>query len=413
MQENEAILKRQKYNIRFKNGDMDFMLNWAIGISQIIGMSASQAFYAVHGIKDGEPSGWRQGFQAQGDSQLEHAREFIQNGQNLAAGQLSLGAAYAYRAAIQYTDPTTAEFDQRIQSMQTSFRQGIDLIGVPMRPIEVPFEQTTLPGYYLEHDDQLRPLVMMVGGGDTFCEDLFYFAGYPGWKRGYNVIMVDLPGQGITPNRGQHFRADMDKPFSAVLDWVEANAAAKPAQIAVYGVSGGGYFSAQGVAADRRIHAWIASTPIFDIAETFQREMGNALKSPGWLLNTVMRLASSINESAEINLRKYAWQFGTSDFKSAIDGVMVQAKTVDCSGISCPSLFLVSEGEGPELQRQARVMFDDFSRRGVNVTLREFTAAQGADGHCELNNLRLLHLVIFDWLDKIFAHEPGDVRLRC
>jgi hypothetical protein len=126
-----------------------------------------------------------------------------------------------------------------------------------------------------------------------------------------------------------------------------------------------------------------------------------------------VHLAGSVNESAEINLKKYAWQFGTSDFKSAIEGVMEQAKAVDCSGISCPSLFLVSEGEGPELQRQTRVLFDDFSRRGVNVTLREFTAAEGADGHCELNNLRLAHLVIFDWLDQIFGNEPGEVRLRC
>jgi len=413
MKENEAILKRQTYNIRFKNDDMDFMLNWAIGIGQIIGMSASQAFYAVRGIQDGDPAGWRKGFLAQADYQLERAREFIRSGQKLAAGQLSLGAAYAYRAAIQYTDPTSADFDQSVQSMQKSFRQGIDLIGVPMRPIELPFEQTTLPGYYLEQDDQLRPLVMMVGGGDTFCEDLFYFAGYPGWKRGYNVLMVDLPGQGITPNRGQHFRADMDKPFSTILDWVEANAAKKPEQIATYGVSGGGYFTAQGVAADRRINAWIASTPIFDIAETFQREMGNALKTPGWLLNTLARLAGSFNESADINLKKYAWQFGTSDFKSAIDGVMVQAKPVDCSGITCPSLFLVSAGEGPELKRQARVLFDDFSRRGVDVTLREFTAAEGADGHCGLNNLRLVHLVIFDWLDRAFGHASGDVRLYC
>jgi pimeloyl-ACP methyl ester carboxylesterase len=413
MKENEAILKRQKYNIRFKNDDMDFMLNWSIGIGQIIGMSASQAFYAVHGIKDGDPDGWRKGFQAQGDQQLERAQEFIQNGQKLAAGQLCLGAAYAYRAAIQYTDPTTANFDKRVQAMEKSFQQGIDLIGVPIRPIEVPFEQTTLPGYYLEQDEQLRPLMMMVGGGDTFREDLFYFAGYPGWKRGYNVIMVDLPGQGITPERGQHFRVDMDKAISSVLDWVQVEAAAKPAQIAIYGVSGGGYFSAQGVAADRRINAWIASTPIFDIAETFQREMGNALKTPGWMLNTLVHLAGSVNESAEINLKKYAWQFGTSDFKSAIEGVMEQAKAVDCSGISCPSLFLVSEGEGPELQRQTRVLFDDFSRRGVNVTLREFTAAEGADGHCELNNLRLAHLVIFDWLDQIFGNEPGEVRLRC
>ena len=413
MKENEAIVKRQKYNIKFKNADMDFMLNWSIGIGQIIGMSASQAFYAVHGIKDGDPAGWRSGFQAQGDYQMERAREFSNHGQKLAAAQLSLGAAYAYRAAIQYTDPGSPDFDGRIQAMQESFRQGIDRLGVPMRPIEVPFEQTSLPGYYLEQDERLRPVVMMVGGGDTFCEDLFYFAGYPGWKRGYNVIMVDLPGQGLTPARGQHFRVDMDKAVSTVLDWLEEHAAAKPDQIAIYGVSGGGYFSAQGVVADRRIKAWIASTPIFDIVEVFRREMGSAMKTPGWLLNLLMRLAGSFNESAQINLNKYAWQFGTQDFKSAIDQVMLLAKPLDCSAIACPSLFLMSEGEGPELKRQTRVLFDDFSRRGVNVSLREFTAAEGADGHCQLNNLRLAHLVVFDWLDKIFGNEPGDVRLYC
>jgi hypothetical protein len=28
-----------------------------------------------------------------------------------------------------------------------------------------------------------------------------------------------------------------------------------------------------------------------------------------------------------------------------------------------------------------------------------------------LNNLRLVHLVIFNWLDRIFGHEAGDMRL--
>ena len=49
----------------------------------------------------------------------------------------------------------------------------------------------------------------------------------------------------------------------------------------------------------------------------------------------------------------------------------------------------------------------------ADKTEREFTAAEGADGHCELNNLRLLHLVIFDWLDRLFGREAVDVRLRC
>ena len=92
---------------------------------------------------------------------------------------------------------------------------------------------------------------------------------------------------------------------------------------------------------------------------------------------------------------------------------MLQAEARDYSGTTCPSLFIASKGEGQESKRQTRVLFGVFSRSGVNVSLCEFTAAEGADGHCELNNLRLVHLVIFDWPDCVFEHEPGDVRLYC
>jgi hypothetical protein len=30
-----------------------------------------------------------------------------------------------------------------------------------------------------------------------------------------------------------------------------------------------------------------------------------------------------------------------------------------------------------------------------------------------LNKLRLAHLMIFEWLDRVFGNEPGDARLRC
>ena len=93
--------------------------------------------------------------------------------------------------------------------METLFQEGIQLLKVPMRPVEVPYAGKSLAGYYLEHDDQERPLVLMIGGGDTFREDLFYFAGYPGWKRGYNVMMVDLPSQGLMPARGLTMQVDM------------------------------------------------------------------------------------------------------------------------------------------------------------------------------------------------------------
>ena len=413
MTEKQAIFARQATSIRFRNEDMDFMLSWWIGVSQILGMSASQVFLAVNGMKDGDPDAWRKGFRALAERQARAASALHEKGQRLAAGQSEIGSAYALRAALQYTDPSSADFPGMIHAMEEAFQRGVASMGMPVRPIEVPFEGGSLPGYFLEHDGTDRPVVVMVGGGDTYREDLLYFAGYPGWKRGYNVLMVDLPGQGRTPGQGFTFRVDMGGVISRLLDWLEANARSRPSRVALYGVSGGGYFTAQCAARDSRVKLWIAASPIYDVAEMFRSELGAVLKAPGWLLGFLARVAGSVNRSAQINLSKYAWQFGTTDFKAAADGVLEQAEAVAYTGVSCPCLFLISEGEGAELRRQARVITDDLLRRGVDATLREFTAAEGADGHCQLNNLRLAHLVVFDWLDRVLKHDPGDLRLRC
>lgn len=413
MQKSDEIIKREKYPIRFKNQDMDFIFSWMLGVTQVIGMSHGQLFYAVHDIGDGDPDGWREGFSREGRFLVEEASRSEQNHRNLAAGEAYFGAAYAFRAALQFTDPNLHDFDELVKGMEDAFQQGVRLMSIPMRSIDVPFENAKLPGYYLEHDAEQHPTLLMVGGGDTFREDLFYFAGYPGWKRGYNVLMVDLPGQGKLPGLGQHIRADMDRPIIVCLDWLEANAVTESKDIAIYGVSGGGYFTAQAVANERRIKAWVASTPITDMAEVFRKEVGSAVRAPGFMLSAVMRLSGSFNKSAEINLKKYAWQFGTKDFKTAAEAVLQQAKPVDSTSITCPSLFLSGENEADELKRQAKALYEVLKNRGVDVSMHEFTAAEGGDAHCQLNNLRLCHEIVFDWLDRVFEHDPGDVRLRC
>jgi pimeloyl-ACP methyl ester carboxylesterase len=411
MKTTEPILKRQKYSYRFKDEDMDFFFNWTVGLGQILGMAPAQVFFSVHGIKDGDPAGWRDGFLRMARSQLGQAQALVEEKHPLAAGEAYLGAAYAFRFALQYIDPTKPEFTEHVLSMEQAFLQGTACLGVPLRSVEIPFEKASLPGYFLEHDDQPRPLVLMIGGGDSFREDLFYFAGYPGWKRGYNVLMVDLPGQGKVPGRGLYYRPDMGTPIRAVIDWLETNAAVRPEQIAIYGISGGGFYTCQGVACDPRIQAWVASTPFFDYELVVRREFGSVLKAPGWLLNLYQRLAGSLNKSAHINLNKYAWSAGMPSFAYAVEHGLPLFKPVDYTKIGCPSLFLVGEGEGEELKRETQVLFEDFSRRGVDVTLRRFTAEEGADGHCQLTNLRLAHLIIFDWLDRAFGHDSGNVRL--
>jgi hypothetical protein len=91
-------------------------------------------------------------------------------------------------------------------------------------------------------------------------------------------------------------------------------------------------------------------------------------------VNGLLKLAGNFNESAEVGLKKYAWQFGTADFASAVAAVLEQAKPVDYAKITCPSLFMMGESEGTELQRQTRVLHETFQKRKVPVTLTVFAA---------------------------------------
>lgn len=396
MQKNEKILKRQSTKIFFDNDDTDFFFNWMLGVAELFGMSHGELFYLTHKIgRDGKPSKWRACFTDHADYLVRLAK--AATGEQMAA-DCYFGATYAYRAVLQFIDPFSPEYPKLVCAMENAFAGAVRAINIPIKPVRVPYQTGYLPGYYLYCDNN-RPTVVMVGGGDTYREDLFYFAGWPGWWRNYNVLMVDLPGQGSNPARGLTFTVDAGEPIAACLDWLQTeNPNAR--HIALYGVSGGGYFTAQAAAKDTRISAWIASTPIFDVAELFRREFGAALKAPGWLMNLALKLAGNINEVADINLKKYAWQFGTSDFRSAINEVFEQAKVVDHQAITCPSLFLMGESEGAELRRQTRYLHDEFIRRGLDTTLHEFDSQSGADAHCQLNNLRLAHSVVFDWLDS-------------
>lgn len=401
----DEVLRRQSTRTRFKNGDMDFALNWTLGVSQIIGPSSGEVFAAVSTIKDGDPRSWRESFFRQAGYLSDRADRFESDDNPDAASYSAFGAAYARRFALHFQDPAAAEWRSDVVRMEQDFMRGALLHKVPIRAVEVPFEGRALPGYYLEIDSTPRPTVLTIGGGDTFREDLFYYGGYPAWQRGYNALMVDLPGQGKTPDAGFTFRSDAASSISACIDWLEHHATASDARLAVYGLSGGGYFAAQAVAADPRIAVWVASTPITDIALLFQREMGTVLRTPGWLLSVAAKFLGRANAILDVSLKKYAWQFGTSDFAEAVKRVQTEAPGVRTGAITCPSLFLLGDGEAAELRRQTETLASEMRQEGHDVTVRRFRHEEG-DAHCQVSNLKLAHLVIFDWLDDHFRVAP-------
>src|SRR5215471_17078929 len=117
MKQSDVILKREQVHIRFKNEEMDFMFNWVLGFGEIIGLSHGEIFYAIAGIKDGDPAGWREGFRREGHYLRQRALDFEQE-LRAAAGHSQFAAAYAYRASLIYADPTEASFETRVSEME-------------------------------------------------------------------------------------------------------------------------------------------------------------------------------------------------------------------------------------------------------------------------------------------------------
>lgn len=198
----------------------------------------------------------------------------------------------------------------------------------------------------------------------------------------------------------------MKAPIDAVIDWLNQHAAQQPAdQLALYGVSGGGYFTAQAVANNPRIKAWVASTPIMDISAVFKKELGPVGRTPGWVSRTVMSTAGNFNASAELTIKKYSWQFGVSDFLSAVREIIEKATPLDPEAIHCPCLLMVGESEGSEMKRQTLELGETLFKLGRNVTVRTFSPEDGADAHCQVNHFKLAHAEVFDWLDRIFQRQ--------
>jgi hypothetical protein len=76
-------------------------------------------------------------------------------------------------------------------------------------------------------------------------------------------------------------------------------------------------------------------------------------------------------------------------------------------------LFLVGEHEAAELQRQTAALAGELAARGVAVTVRRFQSGEGGAVHCQVDNFRLAHSVVFDWLDQVAQPAPpqADPRL--
>ncbi len=167
--------------------------------------------------------------------------------ESLAAGHRVTAMEAYYRAATYHR---TAEFflhgdpaDPRIvetwEKSRESFRDALSLDVVPYEIVTIPYENTTLPGYFYMVDDsgKPRPLLIVQTGFDGCQEELHPYE-MEGIRRGYNVLTFEGPGQGeVIRVRHIPFRHDWENVIGPVVDYAVSRPDVDEDRVALWGIS--------------------------------------------------------------------------------------------------------------------------------------------------------------------------------
>ncbi|WP_319468649.1 alpha/beta hydrolase [uncultured Pseudodesulfovibrio sp.] len=378
----------------FKDADMDFHFgNLVLGSAVNGGVEIGEAFYAASQIKDGDAVSWQTAWYELAKRVEVRGLEALKFGHTVSAREQLLRAAYYYRISLLAMLPDNPELEKRGLKCRSLMKQAGALFEPPLEYFEIPFEDTVLPGFFRKADSSAKPTktLLMIGGGETYIEDLFFYIARQAHERGYNFMTVDLPGQGMLPHAGHVFRTDTNVPMKAVVDYALSRSDVDPKKLAAYGISGGGLFVPQAAMHDPRLKAVAMSSAVVDAYPLFAA-MPAALASKD-------EIASWTSFHGNV-VKSICWRYGVNQPSGLIEANL--GNTFDASKIAAPALLIVGEGEyrSKEVQRQQKVALDNFpdSRSTMVVTPSD----EGATNHCIMENRSVVGQVLFDWLDTIF-----------
>lgn len=382
------------FNYFFTDGDMDFHFgNLVLGASQNGGVEIGEAFYAASRIKDGDAASWQKEWYELAERVEKRGLKALQEGHQISARNQLLRAAYYYRISLLGIIPPNPEFKARGVKSRNLMKKIGPLYDPPLEYFEIPFEDTVLPGFFRKADNsgKAAKTLLMIGGGETFIEDLVNYIGPQTHERGYNFVTVDLPGQGMLPLSGAVFRTDTYKPLEKVVDYVLSRPEVDPEKFAAYGISGGGLFVPQLAMHDARIKAIAMSSAVVDAHRLFGT-MPAALATP-----EEEKAWSSFHGDV---VKSICWRYGVDKPYDLIEAN--NGNTFDPAKIKVPALLIVGEGEyrSKEVQQQQKEAMDGFTNDQSMLVITP--ADEGATNHCIMENRSMVGQVLFDWLDVIF-----------
>ncbi|HZS01572.1 MAG TPA: hypothetical protein VFE37_22840 [Chloroflexota bacterium] len=389
----------------FRDEDFNFVFLNMLGGAYYGAADIGACLAIADQITDGDSASAVQAMTAAGDRLAAIAEQAAAAGRRVSAREAYMQAANYAFAASYFVDGMGApeRFGPIWLRHQALWDQATALLDPPVEHVQIPYEGTTLPGFFYAVDGsgRRRPLLIFNNGSDGGLPSAWALGIAPALERGYNCLAFWGPGQGTAlVQQHLYFRPDWERVITPVLDYALTRSDVDPARVALLGVSQAGYWVPRAVAFESRITAAVADPGVWDVSTSWTAHLPPELlqlldAGNKAAFDAAMREGLSADPAAAAAFAFRSRPYGLSSPYDVIQATRQYRLEGVAQRIRCPMLITDPEGES-FWPGQSRQLYDALPGPKALV---EFTAAEGADLHCEPKAPGLRAQRIFDWLD--------------
>ena len=381
-----------------------FELLRALGHTYGGGADIKECLATAHRITEGDDESWYEQWNTTATRVLAIAEESEKGGHPVSAREAYLRASNYFRTAefFLHADLSDSRAHEAWKMSRECFLAAIPYLSHAVEVVEIPFEGTTLPGYFIrgEGEKKTAPLVIIFTGFDGTAEEVSVSTGFPGAMRGYHCLVVEGPGQGrVVREQNLPFRPDWEAVVTPVVDYALGIDGVDGDRIVLMGISMAGLLAPRACAFEHRIHTCVANSGLFSFYEPVagevpERVMKMKHENPK-AFEAAVKMMTVANSEARWFVNDGMWKFGAESPTELF--VKLEDYTLEGVADNIRCNMLICDGEEEHFfEGQAKKLYDLLE---CPKEFMVFTVEDAAASHCQSGAEGISAQRIYDWLD--------------